>query len=184
MAILTLFWHLNQHSLVTEDGFNKLVKQMSFAPTFKRGVTLVEKRCQLAQFIQDIVPFCFALCDGQHRLGITTALLDNICFDNFVPVNQENETYQFYSHSPINIPQKVIFMKSKQLSEETMKLFKAVGKRDVEMCELTFLYSPQDFLLHCHDSIISHNSADDVDWDWSEVSKKKKIFHLSQKKIS
>ncbi len=85
-AVSTLFHALDNCLLLTEKTFQDFIANMTVKPTSKKCITLVEKRCQLTYFIQDIVPFCIAIVDGQHRLGLTTAVLDNIYMDNLVPV--------------------------------------------------------------------------------------------------
>ncbi len=42
MAVVNLFWELNQCPLVTEKSFNEFVNKMTIAPTFKKDVTLEE----------------------------------------------------------------------------------------------------------------------------------------------
>ena len=86
-AVFTLFHALENCLLLTEETFHKFIAKMTVKPTFKKGITLVEKRCQLIHFIQDIVPFCIAIVDGQHWLGLTSAVLDNTFLDNTIPVD-------------------------------------------------------------------------------------------------
>ena len=86
-AVFTLFNELEECLLLTEKTFQAFIAKMTVKPTFKKGITLVEKRCQLIHFIQDIVPFCIAIVDGQHWLGLTSAVLDNTFLDNTIPVD-------------------------------------------------------------------------------------------------
>ncbi len=127
-AVFTLFNELEECLLLTEKTFQAFIAKMTVKPTFKKGITLVEKRCQLIHFIQDIVPFCIAIVDGQHQLGLTSAVLDNTFLDNTIPVDQDTETNDFISTSPLHNPVKVVFMISSGLSPHTMELFQEVGK--------------------------------------------------------
>ncbi len=134
---------------------------MTVKPTFKKGVTLVEKRCQLTQFIQNIVPFCIAIVDGQHFLSLTTAVLKNVYLDNIVP----EYTVDFSSTSPLNNPIKVVFMIFSGFSPQAMDLFRELGKRDSILSGMTFLFSTRDLLLHLHDAIALYHSEDVTGWD-------------------
>ena len=89
---------------------------------------MVEETCQMTQFIQDIVPFCIAIIDGQHWLGITADILENTFMDILVPVEREAETMKFYFTSSLHNPQKVVFMISSGLLSQTIELFQELGR--------------------------------------------------------
>ena len=164
-VVLTLFKELQEYSLLTEESLQAFIQRMTVKPTFKKGITLVEKRCQLTHFIQDIVPFRIAIIDGQHRLGLTTAVIDNIMLDNTIPVQRYSETYDIVAKSPLHNPVKVKFMISSGLSHHTMELFRDVGRRESILTGLTFLFSTRDLLLHIHDAIALYHSEDVIGWD-------------------
>ena len=65
-AVLSLFNKLQDYLLLTEETLQAFIAKMTLKPTFKKGITLVEKRCQLTHFIQEIVFFYIAIVDGQH----------------------------------------------------------------------------------------------------------------------